>query len=142
MLEQVIAENTNAIRDLIAALAKGVPTTAAQVAAVVAEAPAEAPAATAKPEKKTTAPKVTAEKPEPTTQMTGAEAEKALDGHANQPKDAPTYQDAADAVTRLARTKGRDAAIAVLKQFDAAKLPDVKPGQFAAVIAACEKAEA
>lgn len=55
---------------------------------------------------------------------------------------APTYQATADAVTKLARTKGRDAAVAVLNEFGAAKLPDVKPEQFAAIIAACEKAGA
>jgi hypothetical protein len=82
------------------------------------------------------------QKPEALTQMTASEAEKALHGHANNPADAPTYQDTADAVTKLARTKGRDAAVAVLSGFGAAKLPDVKPEQFAAVIAACEKAGA
>ena len=82
------------------------------------------------------------QKPEALTQMTAAEAEKALHGHANNPPDAPTYQATADAVTKLARTKGRDAAVAVLSEFGAAKLPDVKPEQFAAVIAACEKAGA
>lgn len=69
-------------------------------------------------------------------------AEKALHGHADNPADAPTYQATADAVTKLARTKGRDAAVAVLNEFGAAKLPDVKPEQFAAIIAACEKAGA
>lgn len=58
---------------------------------------------------------------------------------ANEPA---TYQDAAAAVTKLSRAKGREAAVAVLQQFEAAKLPDVKPEQFAAVIAACEKAMA
>lgn len=84
----------------------------------------------------------TEQKPEALTQMTAAEAEKALHGHANNPADAPTYQATADAVTKLARTKGRDAAVAVLNEFGAAKLPDVKPEQFAAIIAACEKAGA
>lgn len=156
-LETAIQENTNAIRELIAALAKGVPTTTAQVAAVVAEAPPaakaeatataakkEAPKAEQKAEEK--APESASDgadqKPEPLTQMTGAEAEKALHGHANNPADAPTYQATADAVTKLARIKGRDAAIAVLSKFGAAKLPDVKPEQFAAVIAACEEAGA
>ena len=73
---------------------------------------------------------------------TAAEAEKALHGHANNPADAPTYQDTANAVTKLARIKGRDAAVAVLSKFGAGKLPDVKPEQFAAVIAACEAAGA
>lgn len=49
-----------------------------------------------------------------------------------------TYKEAADAVTKLARTKGREAAVAVLTKFGAAKLPDVKPEHFAAVIAECE----
>jgi hypothetical protein len=40
----------------------------------------------------------------------------------------------------LARAKGRDAAVAVLGEFGAARLPDVKPEQFAAIVAACEKA--
>ena len=44
----------------------------------------------------------------------------------------------ADAVTKLAREKGREAAVAVLTKFGAAKLPDVKPEHFAAVIAECE----
>lgn len=82
------------------------------------------------------------QKPEALTQMTAAEAEKALHGHANNPPDAPTYQATADAVTKLARTKGRHAAVALLNEFGAAKLPDVKPEQFAAIIAACEKAGA
>ena len=124
-LEATIEANTNAIRDLIAALANGVPTTAAQVAAVIDQAPAEAEP-----------------KPETLAQMSGAQAEKALDGHANAPADQPTYQDAANAVTKLARTKGRDAAIKVLAQFNAKTLPDVKAEQFAEVIKACEKAGA
>ena len=53
---------------------------------------------------------------------------------------APTYKEAAEAVTALSRKKGRDAAIAVLKTFGADKLPDVKPEQFADVIAACQAA--
>lgn len=55
--------------------------------------------------------------------------------------DAVTYQQAADAVTKLAKTKGRDIAVGVLKQFGAVKLPDVTPDQYAAVLAACQEAE-
>lgn len=55
--------------------------------------------------------------------------------------DAVTYQQAADAVTKLAKTAGRDIAVGVLKQFGAVKLPDVKPDQYAAVLAACQEAE-
>jgi len=82
------------------------------------------------------------QKPETLVQMTGNEAVQALHGHANRPADAPTYQDAAAAITKLSKTKGRDAAVAVLTAFGAAKLPDVKPEQFADIIAAAEKAGA
>jgi hypothetical protein len=124
-------------------------TTSAHVAETVKE-EAKGKVTTTKKEAAKTEPKVeekatetTAEqKPEALTQMTGAEAEKALHGHANRPTDAPTYQATADAVTNLARTKGREVAVAVLTKFGAAKLPDVKPEQFAAVIAACEEAGA
>lgn len=93
----------------------------------------------AKPEKVEKA----ADKPETLVQMTGNEAAQALHGHANRPADAPTYQDAAAAITKLSKTKGRDAAVAVLTAFGAAKLPDVKPEQFADIIAAAaEKAGA
>lgn len=126
-LEATIQENTNAIRELIAAIKAGVPTTAAQVAAVVTEA-------------KTTP--CAEQKPEALTQMTASEAVQALDGIANRPADAPTYQAAASAMTKLARTKGREAAVAVLKQFGVSKLPEVKPEDFAAFISACEEAEA
>ena len=51
-----------------------------------------------------------------------------------------TYQDAAKAVTNLAKAMGRPAAEEVLKQFGASKLPDVKPEDFAAVVQACKEA--
>ena len=71
---------------------------------------------------------------------TAAQATEALNGHADKPADAPTYQDAANAINALAKAKGRAAAVAVLAAFGAAKLPDVKPEQFADVIAAAQKA--
>lgn len=74
------------------------------------------------------------------TGMTAAQATEALYGHADKPADAPTYQDAANAINALAKAKGRAAAVAVLAAFGAAKLPDVKPEQFADVIAAAQKA--
>jgi membrane-bound ClpP family serine protease len=129
-LELAITENTNAIRDLIAALGNGQHVTQAQVAAVVKEAKpkAEKKQETAKPEAAST----------PTTVEPAAAPEPKAENSAQ----AATYNDAADAVTKLARTKGRDAAIAVLSKFGAAKLPDVKPEDFAAVIAAAVEAGA
>lgn len=55
--------------------------------------------------------------------------------------NAPDYETAARAVTALAKARGREAAVAVLAQFGAARLPEVAPEQFAAVIAACEQAQ-
>lgn len=136
-LEATIQENTNAIRELIAAIKAGVPTTAAQVAAVVTEAKPTTAA------KETTAKKTTpAEKAEPApTQPTAEAVAAAAPEKKDEPSEqaaAPNYQATADAVTKLARTKGREAAVAVLTKFGASKLPDVKPEQFAAVIAECE----
>lgn len=161
----VTISNPAQLNAVMAAIQAGVPTTAAaQVAAVVTEAKAEKAPATKKEAAKTEVkdePKAEAQaaatsettqatesaqaaeqKPEALTQMTAAEAEKALHGHANNPPDAPTYQATADAVIKLARTKGRDAAVAVLTKFGASKLPDIQPNDFQKVIDACEKAGA
>jgi hypothetical protein len=102
-LELAINENTQAIRDMIAAImANGV----------------SAPVAKAKP----------AAKSEPTPAPVAPVAEATA--------GTPSYQDAAQAVTKLSRIKGRDAAVALLAQFGAGKLPEVKPEQFAEVITA------
>jgi hypothetical protein len=134
-LEATIQENTNAIRALIAALAQGIPTTAAQVAAVVAETPAVATEVKAdKPAKKTQA-AATQASPTPTaSDSSQASSSETVD------EPVPVYQDASAAIIKLSRSKGRDAAVSVLAKFGAAKLPDVKPEQFAAVIAAANEA--
>lgn len=124
-LEATIQENTQAIRELIAALANGVTPTAAQVAAVATEA---APAVEPKAEKAKA-------KVEP----------KAEPAPAPEPESFPdtpgySYQDAAAAITKLSRTKGRDAAVALLYRFKASKLPDVQPDQFAEIIEAANAA--
>ena len=129
-LKSAVEANTNAIRDLIAALGNGQHATPAQVAAVVKEAKpkAEKKQETAKPEVVDT----------PTT----AEEVAAPEPKAENSAPAATYDDAAKAITALAKSKGRDAAMAVLSKFGAAKLPDVKPDDFAAVIAATVEAGA
>ena len=103
------------------------------------EAPAEAPTAEAPTTEAPAAEAPTTEAPAaeaPTTEAPTTEAPAA-----EAPAAAPSYQDAANAIMRLARARGRDAAVAVLAKFGAGKLPDVKPEHFAAVIAACEAAE-
>ena len=107
----------------------------AVLAALSIEQPVPAPAAVVKEAKPEATASVAAE-----TGMTAAQATEALNGHADKPADAPTYQDAANAINALAKAKGRAAAVAVLAAFGAAKLPDVKPEQFADVIAAAQKA--
>ena len=135
-LEIAIQENTAALRDLIKAISNGIPTTAQQVAAVVeeaAEVKAEAPAKTEKKAKaeKAKTPKVEqAATPEPKEEAAPA---------ADDEPDA-TYQDAAAAITALSKTKGRDAAVALLKKFGASKLPEVKPEDFAAIVAEAKAA--
>jgi hypothetical protein len=50
------------------------------------------------------------------------------------------YQDAAKAIVDLTRVKGRDAAVAVLAKFGAARLSDVDEKHYADVVKACEEA--
>jgi hypothetical protein len=133
-LEVAIQENTAAIRDLIAAM-QGAPV----AAPVVTEPKAEAPAKTEKKAKaeKAETPKVeAAATPEPKEEVAPA---------ADEGPEAPaaTYQDAAQAITALSKIKGRDAAVALLKKFGASKLPEVKPEDFDAIVAAAnEQAQA
>lgn len=129
-LEAAIQENTKALRELLAAFYNGIPTTAAQVQAVVTEAKTEK-VATAK---KTQA-AATQESPTLTASDNSENSTPATSANTTAEVAAPTYQDAAAAITKLSRTKGRDTAVALLSKFGAAKLPDVKPEQFAAVIA-------
>ena len=110
-LEQAIQENTAAIKALIAALGKGAPSQAAAPAetATVEEPKAEKPAK----EKKQSAPAAMPESKE--------EAAAAAD------EPAPvSYDDCAQSVTKLAKTKGRPAAVALLGQFDLKTLQDAK----------------
>ena len=111
---------------------------------IVTEKPEAKKAEVEKEAKKATPESTPAATPEPTaspelTQATAAEAVQLLDGHATRPADAPTYQDAAAAVTKLSKASGRDAAVALLAEFGAAKLPEVKPEDFAALIAKVNK---
>jgi FtsZ-interacting cell division protein ZipA len=138
-LEATIAENTAAIRELIAAISKGIPTTAAQVAAVVDEAPAAEKKTSTK---KSTKPSMFDEQTEaPKSEQAAATPEPKADAApAAAEAKAVTYADAAAAITKLSREKSRDAALAVLGKFGAAKLPEVKPEDFAAVIDAANEA--
>ena len=111
-LEQAIQENTAAIKALIAALGTGA---TSQGAAPAETATVEDPKADAKPtkEKKQSAPAATPESKE--------EVAPAAD------EPAPvSYDDCAQSVTKLAKSKGRPAAVALLGQFDLKTLQDAK----------------
>ena len=133
-IEQALAENTSAIRELIAAIRAGVPTTAAQGAAVVAEAPAV----------EKTEPKKEAARAEVSDAAehgkTAAQAVEALAGHANKPTPTATYEDAKAAVLKISKEKGRDAAVAVLSTFGVQKLPDLQPENYGALVAKVDEA--
>lgn len=125
-LELAIQENTNALRDLLAALKSGVPTTAA-VAHEVKEAKKSAPA------------EKTASSESGATQQTATET------------DAPAavldYEAIKKPFLALVNKKGRDAAAALLNQFgvDAGKggkLSDIPADKYADVLAAIEVAGA
>ena len=136
-IEQALAENTSAIRELIAAIRAGVPTTAAQVAAVVAEAPAAETAKAKDPAKEAARAEVSdaAEHGK-----TAAQAVEALAGHANKPTPTATYEDAKAAVLKISKEKGRDAAVAVLSTFGVKKLPDLQPENYGALVAKVDEA--
>lgn len=53
---------------------------------------------------------------------------------------AVTYQDASKVILKLSAAKGRDTAVALLSKFGAANLKEVKPEQYAAVMAAANEA--
>ena len=66
---------------------------------------------------------------------TAKQAAEALHGHANN-EASVTYQQVAEAITELAKTKGKPAAVVLLQSFGVARGPELKPNQYAAVFAA------
>lgn len=95
-LETVIAENTAAIRDLIAALANGQPTSAAQVAAVVTEAKAE-----------TKAPATKKAKPDPKPEVVEEAAEESAATPEQKVEDAAAAEITQDDITKVVIALGK-----------------------------------
>lgn len=94
----------------------------------------EAIAAPEAPEKTEKAPAAKKSKPEPVAEAVATPEPKAEPAPVADDAQQATYQDAAAAITKLSRVKGRDTAVALLGEFGASKLPDVKPEQFADII--------
>lgn len=124
-IETLLADNTAAIRELIA-------TIKAQTYAEVSQ-PATTKPATAKAEPKPKA--ETKPAPEPVVVDTP-------EAHATpaDPETLVSIDEVKVAVLKLAATKGRDAAVAVLQSFGAAKAPELKPEQYARVLEALNNA--
>jgi len=119
-------ETNDAIVSLAQAIAAsvGMATAAYQTGQVIGEASKTAKVAAVKKteEPPPPAPEPPATKPAPVQESTGTEV---------------TYKEASEAVIALQRSHGKNAALAVLKQFGAARLPEVPATQYEAVVAAC-----
>lgn len=136
-IEKAILELAGAIRqhaEAIASVASG-PTIAPKVE-VQDDGPVKEKAETVKTETKPV--KEKAEEAKPEVEETKAE-EPAAETEETKAEQ-PTYQEVATAITTLSRSKGRDAALAVLNSFEAKNLKEVDPSQFADVLAAANKA--
>lgn len=121
-IETLLADNTAAIRELIATIKAQAYAEASQPAAP------KAPPVAAKPEPK-------AAKPTPAPAPV---VEDTPEAHATpaDPETLVTIDEVKAAVLKLAATKGREAAVAVLQSFGAAKAPELKPEQYGDVLAA------
>jgi cytoskeletal protein RodZ len=121
-LEIALAENTAAIRELIAKLSTGA------IIPQDAEKPATTKGATG------TTKKDTAQSSEPTP--TASDNSASSSDESNEAAESVhTYEDAKTAVLKLGKVKGRQATLDALSRFGATKLPDVKPESFGALIA-------
>lgn len=132
-LEIAIAENTAAIRELIAKLSTG--------AVIPQDTATDKPATTAKNTKAKTDPKPdAAQSSEPTQTASDNSASSSTESNEASATEQPTYQEVAALITKVSRTVSREAAVELLDGFGAKRGPDLKPEQFADVVAACEKA--
>lgn len=121
-IETLLADNTAALRELIATIKAQAYAEVSQPAAPKAD---HLPAA----EK----PKPQAAKPAPAPAPV---VEDTPEAHATpaDPETLVTIDEVKAAVLKLAATKGREAAVAVLQSFGAAKAPELKPEQYGAVL--------
>lgn len=122
VLAAALDRHTKALETCAAALSNGEGATKAPRKARTAEAaPQEAPAAT-------TAPAATSAPVAPAAAPASA-ASAAVSG------TGPTLQKVADAIIDLANTVSREAAVGILSKYGAAKVPQLKPADFIAVLA-------
>lgn len=120
-LEQAITDHASALRELAAAIRAKVgahDTTAAAAEKVISDA------------KKPTAAKTDVAGPKQQTTVATAPTETK-----QAEQQAPTYDDVKAKVLTLSKDKGRDQVVAILQRYGVAKAPDLKPEQYADIIA-------
>ena len=126
-LEQALAENTAAVRELIAALKNSpLPVSFAEPVKVAAAPVEEKPKAEAKK------PVEKAVVTEPAATPTTAEVSAAPESKASESEPAPSLEEVTVAFKALVGTKGRDAAIELLAEFGAARLGELPADKYAA----------
>lgn len=134
-IETLLADNTAAIRELIATIKAQAYAEASQPAARKADHLAVAEKPKAKPEPKATP------APAPTSEPVVEDTPEAAATPAD-PETLVSLDEVKAAVLKLAATKGRDAAVGVLQSFGAAKAPELTPEQYAPALDALNKAMA
>lgn len=122
--------------ELKAKPAKGKAAPSAEATAASVTEPQQADAEVAQPgEAVATEPAAT-----PPTAETSAAPESKVESSVPVAANDATYEDVRKAFMELNQAKGRDATLAVLKQFNAAKVPDIPAAQFGAAVAAAKAA--
>lgn len=76
----------------------------------------------------------------PTAEEAKADAQESKEGSSEQAQSPATYEDAKAIALKLSATKGRDALVAVLGKFEAAKLGDIPAEKFAEFVVAAQEA--
>jgi hypothetical protein len=145
-LEQLIADNTAAIRELARVLVAGNGITIVAPAPAPAPVPEPAPSPAAPPAAAEPAP--AARRPgrprkEPPAVAPGSERPSALPPPDPSPaaaNDGAGYMDASRALSALLAARGREVALGVLQSFGASNLKEVPPAQWPAVREAAQKA--
>lgn len=136
-LEIALAENTAAIRELIAKLSTGaiIPQDAETEKAADTKTTKGATGTTKKDaaQSSESTPTVSDNSKNSTSESQPADANEKPE--TTEQSTAPTYEDAKTAVLKLGKVKGRQATLDALSRFGATKLPDVKPESFADLIA-------
>lgn len=130
-LEIALQENTAAIRELISVILAG---NGAPLAPAAETAPAKKPAA------KVAKGQATDGQTNTNSAGSAPAAEEQVAKQDDAPVEAPTYEQVAEAIKNVAKGKGREVAVAILAQFGVSKGPDLKPEQYADVLAVANAA--